>query len=144
VAANEVAREDAPSRATWVVETGGVITSAVRPIRRPSSVIDRDQDGFVCPSGLAVLRPKGIPPETLLAYLRLPTEAEILSLHTTASMYPVIPTRDLLMIPFLSPSATPGPMIVDKIKGSRAARAARQESHRLLDEAKTHRRNRHY
>ena len=130
---NSVPGEEAPSRATWVVKPGDIITTTVRPIRRLSAIILPEQDGFVCSSGFAVLRPHDIEPELLLTYLRLPLVAELLDLHTTASMYPAISTADLLRIPFRLPDAQACAKIVAKVRESFAARA---ESLRLLDEAK--------
>lgn len=130
---NSVRGEDAPSRATWIVKMGDIITSTVRPIRRLSAIIVPDQDGFVCSSGFAVLRACDIEPELLLTYLRLPLVAELLDLRTTASMYPAISTTDLLKIPFRKPDAQSCARIVAKVRESIDARA---ESFRLLDEAK--------
>jgi hypothetical protein len=130
---NTVPGEDAPSRATWIVKPGDVITTTVRPIRRLSAIILPEQDGFVCSSGFAVLRPRDIEPELLLTYLRLPLVAELLDLHTTASMYPAISTADLLRIPFRLPDAQARAKIVYKVRESFAART---ESLRLLDDAK--------
>jgi restriction endonuclease S subunit len=92
---------EAPSRAQWIVESGDVITSTVRPIRRLSALITDEQNGVVCSSGFAALRAKvaSIEPEVLLTYLRLPIICEILDLHTTASMYPAISVDRLLRIP---------------------------------------------
>jgi len=125
--------EDAASRATWIVKPGDIITSTVRPIRRLSAAIMPEQDGFVCSSGFAVLRPRDIEPEVLLTYLRLPLVAELLDLHTTASMYPAISTADLLRIPVSLPNTETRAAIIAKVRKSFAARA---ESLRLLDEAK--------
>jgi hypothetical protein len=133
VTASEVAGEEAPSRAVWLVQPGDVITSTVRPIRRLSALIEQGQDGYVCSSGFAVLRPVAAPAELLLVYLRLPIIAEILDLHTTASMYPAISTTDLLKVPFLAPSDNAVRTITEKIQESRATR---QESQRLLADAK--------
>jgi restriction endonuclease S subunit len=130
---NTVAGEDAPSRATWIVKPGDVITSTVRPIRRLTAIILPEQDGFVCSSGFVVLRPRDIEPELLMTYLRLPLIAELLDLHTTASMYPAISTTDLLRIPFRLPDAESRTEIVAKVRESFSARA---ESLTLLDEAK--------
>lgn len=124
--------EDAPSRATWIVRPGDIITSTVRPIRRLSAIILPEQDGFICSSGFAVLRPRDIEPELLLAYLRLPLVAELLNLYTTASMYPAISTADLLRIPFRRPDSKARAKIVAKVRESFAARS---ESIRLLAEA---------
>jgi len=130
---NTIAGEEAPSRATWIVKPGDIITTTVRPIRRLSAIILPEQDGFVCSSGFAVLRPHDIEPELLLAYLRLPLVAELLDLHTTASMYPAISNDDLLHMPFRLPNVQVRAKIVAKVRESFSARA---ESLRLLDEAK--------
>ncbi|MGA7933059.1 MAG: hypothetical protein WCA35_05890 [Kovacikia sp.] len=85
---------EAPSRAQWIVRKDDVITSTVRPIRRLTALIERNQDGYVCSSGFAVFQPAKVQPEVLLVYLRLPIICEILDLHTTASMYPAISTNE--------------------------------------------------
>jgi hypothetical protein len=128
-----VVGEEAPSRATWIVQPGDVITTTVRPIRRVSAIIADDQAGYVCSSGFAVLMPTGIEPELLLAYLRLPLVCELLDLHTTASMYPAISTADLMKIPVSLPDKATRAKIVAKVKESFAAR---REARQLLGEAK--------
>ena len=127
---------EAPTRAKWVVETGDVITSTVRPIRRLSAIITEEQDGVVCSSGFAVLRPNpdSIEPEVLLTYLRLPVICEILDLHTTASMYPAIPIDRLLKIPIGIPSKSIRNKIVAKVRESFATR---HEARQRLELAKT-------
>ena len=128
---------DAPSRATWLVKPGDIITSTVRPIRRLSAMIREDQDGCVCSSGFAVLTPKsgidGIEPEVLMTYLRLPVICEILDLHTTASMYPAIPLDRLLNIPIIVPDKPVRRQIVEKVH---EAIAATRDGVRLLEQAK--------
>lgn len=126
---------EAPSRAHWKVESGDIITSTVRPIRRLSALITPNQSGHVCSSGFAVLRPKegAIEPEVLLTYLRLPIICELLDLHTTASMYPAISTARLMQIPI----AVPNPSIRKEIVGKvREALTARAEAAGLLEEVK--------
>src|SRR5690606_14726986 len=66
---SRVAADEAPSRATWFVRPGDIITYTVRPIRRLSAQIAPDQDGYVCSSGFVVLDPTGVQPELLLTYL---------------------------------------------------------------------------
>jgi hypothetical protein len=128
-----VAGEEAPSRATWIVQPGDVVTSTVRPIRCLTGLIEPEQAGHVCSSGFAVLTPKGIPSELLFAYLRLPVMCELMDLHTTASMYPAISTGDLMRLPFLMPDEG----TIGRVKRQiRAARAARREAHGLLERAK--------
>jgi hypothetical protein len=125
--------EEAPSRATWMVQPGDVITSTVRPIRCLTGLIEPEQAGNICSSGFAVLTPKGIPGELLFAYLRLPVICELMDLHTTASMYPAISTTDLMRLPFLLPDDATIKNVKQQIT---AARAARREAHALLEKAK--------
>lgn len=94
-----VPNAEAPSRATWLVKAGDVVTSTVRPIRRLSALIAPEQDGHVCSSGFVVLQPVAVPAEVLLTYLRLPPVCELLDLHTSASLYPAISEQDLLAFP---------------------------------------------
>lgn len=133
VVSKEVAGEDAPSRAAWIVKPGDVLTTTVRPIRRLTAIVSENQEDFVCSSGFAVLQPSNIEAEVLLTYLRLPLIAELLDLHTTASMYPAISTTDLLRIPFKMPNDTVRGEVVDLVRGSFKTR---NESRRLLDDAK--------
>jgi hypothetical protein len=128
-----VAGEEAPSRATWIVKPGDLITTTVRPIRRLSAIITPEQDGYVCSSGFAVLRPREVESELLLTYLRLPLVAELLDLYATASMYPAISTTDLLRIPISLPDSDTRKEIVAKVRESFATD---RESRRLLDTAK--------
>jgi len=129
---DKVMGENAPSRATWVVRAGDIITSLVRPIRRLSALIQLDQERYVCSSGFAVLQPHNITSEVLLVYLRLPIIAEVMNLYTTASMYPAISTAELMRLPVSLPSPRTSELIKREIVRSRAAR---EESTRLLQEA---------
>ena len=130
---NPIAGEDAPSRATWIVKPGDIITTTVRPIRRLSAIITDEQAGHVCSSGFAVFTPKEVAPEMLLVYLRLPLVCELLDLHTTASMYPAIAITDLMKIPITLPKDATRKKIVAKVRESFDAR---RKTRRLLDEAK--------
>jgi hypothetical protein len=130
--AHELRAEDAPSRATWAVQPGDVITSLVRPIRRLTAIISTEQSGYVCSSGLAVLTPESVPSELLLVYLRLPIIAELLDLHCAASMYPAISTGDLMALPFPRPTDSAATSIATKV---RQAHTAEAESRSLLHQA---------
>jgi hypothetical protein len=130
----QISAADAPSRAAWVVKSGDVITSTVRPLRRLSALIDEPHENAVCSSGFAVLTPRSeIEPEVLLTYLRLPLVSEILDLHTTATMYPAIPVDRLLRIPIVVPTASVRRTIVGRVQ---EARALRRRAVQLLSEAK--------
>jgi type I restriction enzyme S subunit len=100
VKAETVPMREAPSRATWSVRTGDVITSTIRPLRRLSALMAPEQDGCIASSGFAVLQPMVVPAEMLLTHLRLPVVCELMDLHTSASLYPAISDRDLLALPF--------------------------------------------
>jgi type I restriction enzyme S subunit len=126
-------RAEAPSRATWHVRPGDVITSTVRPIRRLSATIEDNQDGFVCSSGFVVLRPEKVRPEVLLTYLRLPVLCELMDLHTSASMYPAISEKDLLRLPFASPDNPTETAICDAFS---KARDARRRGAKLIESAR--------
>jgi hypothetical protein len=121
--------EEAPSRATWIVQPGDVITSTVRPNRCLTGLIEPEQAENICSSGFAVLTPEGIPSELLFAYLRLPVICELMDLHTTASMYPAISTTDLMRLPFLLPDDATIKKVKQQIAAARAA-------HALLEKAK--------
>lgn len=124
---------EAPSRATWIVHDGDVITSTVRPNRRLSAMIQPEQNGFVCSSGFAVLNPQRVPSEVMLTYLRLPLLCELMDLHTTATMYPAIAVADLLALPFAPPSAAASSLVVERVQ---SAKRARDQAGQLLDRAK--------
>lgn len=128
-----VLMREAPSRATWRVHAGDVLTSTVRPIRRLSALVMPEQDGCIASSGFVVLQPGEVPAEVLLTYLRLPIFCELMDLHTSASLYPAISETDLLRLPFPNlPPATCDAIV----KSVRSAHAARHRARTLLDRAK--------
>ena len=128
-----VPHTEAPSRATWFVKAGDVITSTVRPIRRLSALIAPEQNGFICSSGFVVLQPKTIPAEVLLTYLRLPLFCELMDLHTSASLYPAISEQDLLNLPIPRIEQDAQQAIVSAVQ---SAQASRRRAAELLDTAK--------
>lgn len=133
VIGTRLASEDAPSRATWHVREGDIITSSVRPIRRLSAQIAPEQDGFVCSSGFVVVKPRDIAPEVLLTYLRLPVICELLDLYASASMYPAITDADIFNLPLPHiPDA-----VADQVtRNVIAAKAAKANAVNLLETAK--------
>lgn len=68
VETKDVPCSEAPSRARKLVRAGDVLFSTVRPDRRVVGVVREGQDGAVCTTGFAVLRPHGVEP-LLLAHL---------------------------------------------------------------------------
>lgn len=128
-----LASEDAPSRATWHVQAGDIITSTVRPIRRLSAQITPEQEGFVCSSGFVVVAPGDIAPEVLLTYLRLPVICELLDLFASASMYPAITDADIFNLPLPHiPDAVADQVTQNVI----AAKAAKARAASMLEAAK--------
>lgn len=124
---------EAPSRATWHVRPGDIITSSVRPIRRLSAQIMLEQDAFVCSSGFVVINPQDIAPEVLLTYLRLPVICELLDLYASASMYPAITDSDIFNLPMPELPDAVAMQIVAHVQNARAAKA---RAAALLDAAK--------
>jgi type I restriction enzyme, S subunit len=133
ITGTELLGDNAPSRAQNFVRANDVITSTVRPIRRLSGMVAPDQDGWVCSSGFAVLKPQTVPPEYLVVYLRLAPVCELMNAYAMASMYPTITADDLLKIPFFLPEKK----LVDRIcVAVTTVRAARYEAEAKLAEAK--------
>lgn len=128
-----VPMREAPSRATWRVHGGDVLTSTVRPIRRLSALVTPDQSGCIASSGFVVLEPRAVPAEVLLTYLRLPLFCELMDLHTSASLYPAINETDLLRLPFPNIPPATYDAIVQSV---RSAHTARARARTLLDCAK--------
>ena len=133
LASSPVAGEDAPDRAKWLVRTGDVLTSTVRPIRRLTGVVAGAQAGSVSSNGFAVLCPQAVEPEVLLVYLRLPPVCELLNIFTTGSMYPAIAHADVPRIPIILPPKKSRDRIVAKV---RDAWNAQSRADAKLDEAK--------
>jgi restriction endonuclease S subunit len=92
----EILGQNAPSRAQRIVKEGDVIVSTVRPNRNAVSLINREQNGFVCSTGFTVLKAKEIAPEYLFTYLKTKYSINQLERKTTASMYPAINENDIL------------------------------------------------
>lgn len=125
--------QEAPSRATWYVKAGDVITSTVRPIRSLSAIISNEQEDFICSSGFVVLNPTEVASEVLLTYLKLPLVCELMDLYTSASLYPAISESDLLGLPFPKVDQKVQQEIIQKIQKSREQK---QYSIKLLEAAK--------
>lgn len=130
---SDVDLAEAPSRATWHVRAGDVLTSTVRPLRRLSAIVAPDQNGYVCSSGFVVLDPTDVSPELLMTYLRLPLVCELMHLFATASMYPALSEADLMALPMPDVTEELDAGIVQLVRES-----ARQleRSEQLLDAAK--------
>lgn len=131
--ATQLGCSDAPSRATWHVQSHDIITSTVRPIRRLSAQIAPEQDGYVCSSGFVVVLPQDIAPEVLLTYLRLPVICELLDLFASASMYPAITDADIFNLPL---PKIPDEVAEDVTRNVQEAKAAKTSAANMLETAK--------
>jgi hypothetical protein len=96
--AAEVQTDEAPSRARYVVSTGDLLVSSVRPERGAVGRVPPDLDGAVASSGFFVLRPLDRARDTADAlYLFLLTEQfrNQAIRRASSSMYPVINETEL-------------------------------------------------
>ena len=118
----QLACVDAPTRATWYVKPGDIITSTVRPIRRLSAKIGPKQDGHVCSSGFVVIKPHNIAPELLLTYLRLPAICELLDIYASASMYPAVNDAHIFDLPIPKIDTETEAQVVNNMYDAEAAK----------------------
>ena len=105
-----------PDRAHHLLEKGDVIVSTVRPNRNAIAFIKAD--GIVGSSGLAILRPKNIEAEYLLAFCKTDYFVNCLMRSNKASMYPAVSIRDVLDTPLFVPSKSLRLSIVETVKNS--------------------------
>ncbi|GEM_PF-729612 len=85
-----------PSRARKLVRAGDVLVSTVRPERGTVGVVGPHQDGSVCTTGLAVLRPTKIDPLTLAHLLKSDFVITQLMRNNVGIAYPAINESCLL------------------------------------------------
>ena len=90
VYSNDVETSATPSRARKLVKSGDVLVSTVRPERGAVGVVSNYQDGSVCTTGLAVLRPKAIHPVLLAYLLKTPFVTAQLMRNNIGIAYPAI------------------------------------------------------
>ena len=93
-----VLSSEAPSRARKLVHKDDVLFSTVRPERGIVSVIDERQDGDVCTTGFAVIRPKKIDPIVLAMILQSDFVVKQIKKYAMGISYPVIDEKDLMDI----------------------------------------------
>jgi hypothetical protein len=79
-----------PSRARKLVRAGDVLVSTVRPERGIVGVVGSHQDGSICTTGLAVLRPTKIDPLTLAFLLKTDFVIAQLMRNNVGIAYPAI------------------------------------------------------
>jgi transcriptional regulator with XRE-family HTH domain len=89
---------EAPSRARKVVHSGDVLFSTVRPERRAIARVTDDQEGAICTTGFAVLRPKSINSLVLAHLLRTDFVCQQVLRNNIGIAYPAIDESCLLNI----------------------------------------------
>jgi len=99
---NVIPVSEAPSRAQYVVKSGDVLVSTVRPDRNAVTLVRDTRATAVASNGLCVLRPQGIAPEYLFAFCKTKYFKTLLSRYSTASMYPAVSDGDVMEIPLLA------------------------------------------
>ncbi|MBI5242593.1 MAG: N-6 DNA methylase [Elusimicrobia bacterium] len=131
---------EAPSRATYLVESGDVLVSTVRPDRNVVAFIGKTGAvPLVASNGFCVLRAREVPPELLYAYCKTNTFRRLLARHATASMYPAVTDRDVLDMPFVALPPESVRHIVDSIrKGIQSVEDAKQNISRAIDDTEAH------
>lgn len=87
-----------PSRAKHVLRKGDVVVSKVRPKRNAVGLIHAD--GIIGSSGLAVLRPAGVPSEFIFAFCKTDYFRRCLERASTSGMYPSVTDEDVLRVSF--------------------------------------------
>jgi type I restriction enzyme S subunit len=98
VRAKSIRGADAPSRARNLVHAGDVLVSTVRPERRTVGVVQEDQEGAVCTTGFAVLRPQGIDSFTLAYLLKTDFVNSQIMRNNVGIAYPAVDEQCLVDI----------------------------------------------
>jgi type I restriction-modification system DNA methylase subunit/transcriptional regulator with XRE-family HTH domain len=87
---------EAPSRARKIVRTGDILFSTVRPERRTVARVTEEQEGAICTTGFAVLRPKDIDSLVLAQILRTDFVCQQVLRNNIGIAYPAIDESCLL------------------------------------------------
>ncbi len=132
--AKHVLTSEAPSRARKQVRVGDVLVATVRPERRAIGVVAPDDDGVICSTGFAVLRPNGIEPLVLAELLRTDFVNEQLTRHNMGVSYPAI--ADDCLLDVLLPIRASGAAAADEVaRRMMAARASYEQARSELTHA---------
>ncbi len=118
---------EAPSRATYRVQTGDIITAisgaSTGTARQATALITQDEEGAICSNGFAVLRNiHGVEPLYLLAYMRTEFFLRQVRRLMTGHAIPAISNDDLASILVPIPPRTEQKQIAAAISGIMALR----------------------
>lgn len=94
----KVSSSEAPSRARKLVHKDDILFSTVRPERGIVAVIDESQDGNVCTTGFAVIKPQKIDSMVLATILQSEFVVKQIKKYAMGISYPVIDEKDLMDI----------------------------------------------
>ena len=131
---------EAPSRATYRVHAGDIITAtsgaSTGTARQATALITEDEDGAICSSGFAVLRNiHGVASLFLLAYMRTDFYLRQVRRLMTGHEIPAISTDDLSRVLVPIPSQAEQTRIANAIAEIQAMRKhARQASEQVVIE----------
>lgn len=100
VAPETLHSSDAPSRATYEVQAGDVLTAvagaSTGTSAHASALVMQENTGWICSNGLAVLRPRpGVDATWILAWLRQPVVLRQIMKYRTGHAIPAIALSDL-------------------------------------------------
>lgn len=111
---------EAPSRATYEVRAGDIITAvsgnATGTPKHPTAYITKEFDGCVVSNGFRVLRATHVDPFFLLCALRTPAFLRQVFRYRTGAAIPAISDADLLRALIVVPSATEQKRISERIR----------------------------
>jgi restriction endonuclease S subunit len=117
----EVALNEAPSRATQVILEGDIIISTTRPYLAAFSEVKSDYSGCVASSGFSVIKDtkEKLDKKFLLEFLKSYTGIKQLEQRMTGGSYPAITQEELQKIKIPTPTITKQKDIVKNIKNTR-------------------------
>lgn len=128
---------EAPSRATYRLRAGDIITAiagaSTGTSRQATALVTQEEDGAICSNGLAVLRNiRGIDPMFLISYLRTSPFLRQVRRLMTGHAIPAISLDDLANILIPIPSQKNQSEIADSVKRIQALRRDALKSGEVL------------
>jgi len=126
---SRIPADEAPSRASYVVQPGDVLVSTVRPERNVVALVTKTGDApMIASNGFCLLRAEGTEPELIFAFCKTEAFRRLLARRATASMYPASTDRDVLDMPFVDPGPSAKDSIVSKVRDGLAMMEAARSS----------------
>ena len=127
VVQQEIKSHDAPSRATYRVRTGDIITAlagaSTGTSKHATALITEDEDNAICSNGFAVLRNvHGIDPLFLLAYMRTTPYLRQVKRLMTGHAIPAISMEDLAKVLVPIPTTEQQETIAHSVEAIQAMR----------------------